>query len=93
MSDGFVGFAGHIIEFVEHYKFWLLVPMLLLTFYLGLKVYLGIKGVRKENDWRVGNYVMAFVMSLVFTVFIVAASVSVDKTAEPEEVNEQPWDN
>lgn len=83
MNNEFVGLLGEAIFFFKTFGLWLLIPSLILTIYLGIKVYKGITNKSYDNKPRVGRYIMGFTFALIFTVFLIAVAFSIDEAAEP----------
>lgn len=88
MNNQFVGLLGEAIAFFKTFGLWLLIPSLILTIFLGVKVVQGIMSKSKDNRPRVGRYIMGFTFALIFTVFLIAVAFSIEIASDPEEVKE-----
>ena len=89
MTNGFDGFVGETIFFFENLGLWLIIPSLLVTIFFGAKFARGMKDRSFDKKRRVGHYLLAFTIALVFTVFLITVRFSVDQVSEPEEVREE----
>lgn len=89
MNNQFVGLLGDAIFFFKNFGLWLLIPSLILTIYLGVKVAKGLTNKSYDNKPRVGRYIMGFTFALIFTVFLIAVAFSIEEASDPNEVRDE----